>query len=182
MPESLGRVHPRYLTPHVSTILMGVLSIVWYVGLTLISEDILFDSIAALGLMIAFYYGLTGLSCTVYYRRELFKSVRNFFALGVLPMVGFAILGYVFVKECIDLAKPANSESGNSWFGVGPPLIIGAGALIVGGILILIAWSSGNDFFKRKPELADPHLLDEEPPPPPSPTPPPPAPAAGPAA
>ena len=33
----------------------GVLSIAWYVGLTIISEDILFDSIAALGLMIAFY-------------------------------------------------------------------------------------------------------------------------------
>src|SRR6476660_581854 len=29
MPESLGRVHPRYLTPHISTIVMGVLSIVW---------------------------------------------------------------------------------------------------------------------------------------------------------
>ena len=40
---------------------MGVLSIVWYVGLTIISENILFDSIAALGLMIAFYYGITGL-------------------------------------------------------------------------------------------------------------------------
>jgi amino acid transporter len=49
MPESLGRIHPRYLTPHVSTILMGALSIVWYVGLTIVSENILFDSIAALG-------------------------------------------------------------------------------------------------------------------------------------
>ena len=68
MPKSLGRVHPRYLTPHVSTILMGVLSIVWYVGLTIVSENILFDSIAALGLMIAFYYGLTGIACAIYYR------------------------------------------------------------------------------------------------------------------
>lgn len=41
MPESLGRVHPRFLTPHISTILMGGLSIVWYVGLTIVSEDIL---------------------------------------------------------------------------------------------------------------------------------------------
>jgi hypothetical protein len=32
---------------------MGALSIVWYVGLTIVSENILFDSIAALGLMIA---------------------------------------------------------------------------------------------------------------------------------
>jgi glutathione S-transferase len=48
MPEVLGRVSPRYLTPNVSTILMGVLSIVWYVGLTIVSTNILFDSIAAL--------------------------------------------------------------------------------------------------------------------------------------
>jgi hypothetical protein len=57
---------------------MGALSIVWYVGLTLISENILFDSIAALGLMIAFYYGLTGFACVLYYRRELFNSAKNF--------------------------------------------------------------------------------------------------------
>ena len=61
MPKALGDIHPRYQTPHVSTILMGALSIVWYVGLTIVSENILFDSIAALGLMIAFYYGITGL-------------------------------------------------------------------------------------------------------------------------
>ena len=70
----LGRSTRAILTPHVSTILMGTLSIVWYVGLTLVSENILFDSIAALGLMIAFYYGLTGFACTIYYRRELLRS------------------------------------------------------------------------------------------------------------
>ena len=67
-------IHPRFLTPHVSTILMGALSIVWYVGLTIVSENILFDSIAALGLMIAFYYGITGFACTIYYRHELISS------------------------------------------------------------------------------------------------------------
>ena len=64
---------------------MGVVSIVWYVGLTLVSEDVLGDSIAALGLMIAFYYGLTGFACTWYYRKEIFKSVKAFFAVGVMP-------------------------------------------------------------------------------------------------
>ena len=85
MPKSLGKVHPRFLTPHISTILMGAASIVWYVGLTLVSEDILFDSLAALGLMIAFYIGLTGFACAIYYRRELLRSVKNFFFVGVGP-------------------------------------------------------------------------------------------------
>ena len=52
-----ARIHPRYLTPSTSTIWVWVLSIVWYAALTVVSQNILFDSIAALGLMIAFYYG-----------------------------------------------------------------------------------------------------------------------------
>ena len=67
---------------------MGALSIVWYVGLTIVSENILFDSIAALGLMIAFYYGITGFACAIYYRRELLRSVKTFLLIGVGPTLG----------------------------------------------------------------------------------------------
>ena len=98
MPERLGEIHPRYLTPHVSTILMGVFSVLWYVGLTLISENILYDSIAALGLMIAFYYGLTGFACAFYYRHELSKSVKAFLLVGVAPVLGGLILFYVLYQ------------------------------------------------------------------------------------
>ena len=40
--------------------------------------------------MIAFYYGLTGFACTIYYRRELLSSVKNFFFIGVGPTLGGA--------------------------------------------------------------------------------------------
>src|SRR3954454_2867174 len=115
MPKSLGKVHPRFLTPHISTVLMGIASIVWYVGLTLVSEDILFDSLAALGLMISFYIGLTGFACTIYYRREIFRSIKNLFFVGLGPLVGGLILFYLLIKNAIELSDPANSESGNSW-------------------------------------------------------------------
>jgi amino acid transporter len=160
LPKALGDVHPRYQTPHTSTILMGVLSIVWYVGLTIVSENILFDSIAALGLMIAFYYGLTGFACTIYYRREILRSAKTFFLIGVGPTLGGLILAGVFVKSCVDLSDPANSESGDSWLGVGPPLIIGLGFLVMGAVLMLW-WRFGHPaFFRRKPETADPALLE----------------------
>jgi amino acid transporter len=154
MPESLGRIHPRFLTPHVSTILMGTLSIVWYVGLTIVSENILFDSIAALGLMIAFYYGLTGFACVIYYRRELFNSARNFVMIGVLPTLGgFMLLG-VLVKSCIDLSDPANSESGDSWLGLGPPLVIGIASMLLGVLLMLWWRATGHrEFFSRRREV-----------------------------
>ena len=96
------------------------------------SENILYDSIAALGLMIAFYYGITGFACAIYYRHELFKSVKNFLFVGVAPVLGGAILTWVLIKSIIDLSKPANSESGDSWLGVGPPLVIGVGLMLFG--------------------------------------------------
>jgi amino acid transporter len=162
MPESLGKVHPRYLTPHVSTILMGALSIVWYVGLTIFSEDILFDSLAALGLMISFYIGITGFACTIYYRRELMRSVKNFFFIGVGPTVGGAILFYLLIKNAIELSDPANSESGNSWFGIGPPLVIAVFFLVLGVLLMVVQWRKVPTFFRRKPEVVPAGFLEGE--------------------
>ena len=51
-----------------------VVSILFYVGLTLISANILADTIAAVGLMIAFYYGLTGFACVWFYRKTMCSS------------------------------------------------------------------------------------------------------------
>jgi hypothetical protein len=137
---------------------MGVLSIAWYVGLTIVSENILFDSLLALGLMIAFYYGLTGLACAVYYRRELTKSASNFVFMGLLPLIGAVSLGYALVKSCIDLSDPANSESGDSWFGLGPPLVIGIAFAVMGLILMLLQRASSPVFFRRKAEVVAPEV------------------------
>src|SRR4029079_9724118 len=86
LPRSLGTVSPRYMTPTVSTLLMGLFSVRWYVGVTMVSENILFDSISALGLMIAFYYGLTGYACVVYYRHQLLTNVKTFVLVGGRPL------------------------------------------------------------------------------------------------
>ncbi len=166
MPGSLGKVHPRYLTPHVSTILMGALSILWYVSLTLVSEDILFDSLAALGLMISFYIGLTGFACAIYYRHELLRSVKNFFFIGLGPAFGGLILFYLLVKNAIELSDPANSESGNSWLGVGPPLLIAVFFLLLGIVLMAVQWRKFPEFFRRKPEVVPAGFLEGEAPPP----------------
>ncbi len=40
----------------------------------------------------------------------------------------------------IDLSDPANSESGAGWLGIGPPLVIGVGFMVLGAVLMLV-WS-----------------------------------------
>ena len=150
VPKRLRDIHPRYLTPSTSTIWMGVLSIAWYVGLTLVSEDILFDSIAALGLMIAFYYGLTGFACPIYYRHHLGKSVKNFLFIGLVPTIGALILTWAFFRSAHDLYS--TSENG-TWLGVGQAFIIGIGFLALGVVLMFIYQRIAPEFFRRKPEM-----------------------------
>ena len=108
------------MTPGVATIWMAVLSIFWYVGLTLVSQNALYDSILSIGIFILLYYGMTGLACVVYFRHELTKSVRHFVLVGVVPLIGAIVMTYILVKSIIDLSKPENSESGASWLGLGP--------------------------------------------------------------
>jgi len=154
-PAPLGHVHERYLTPDVATWVMGGLSIVWYVGLTIVSQNMLYDSIAALGLMIAFYYGLTGFACTWYYRRTLFTSLKRFLLVGLAPFTGGAILLFVFVRSCIDLGR---ADAGSTtYFGIGSPLVIGVGFLLLGAVLMGIWRLAGHrEFFARRREAAEP--------------------------
>ena len=93
IPGSFAKIHRRYLTPTVSTLAMGGASIVLYVIMNYVSAGtVIADSVTALGVMIAFYYGLTGLACAWYYRKTLTRSTRDLFMRGVLPLVGWAIM------------------------------------------------------------------------------------------
>src|SRR3954453_15164904 len=160
-PRGLAHIHQRYQTPDNATLWMGGLSIVWYVGLTLVSEDILFDSIAALGLMIAFYYGMTGFACVWYFRRDLTKSARNFWLVGVAPVLGGLLLTGIFVKSCYDLSK--DDAGAATYFGLGSPFVIGIGFLLLGPVLMLVWYAMGHrDFWRRRREVADPRVLDDD--------------------
>jgi amino acid transporter len=158
-PKRFGHINQQYQTPDTATWWMGALSIIWYVGLTLVSEDILFDSIAALGLMIAFYYGITGFACVWYFRRDLAKSARNFWLVGVAPLVGGLMLAGIFIKSCFDLSK---ADAGSTtYFGIGSPLVIGLGFLLLGPVLMLIWYGLGHrEYWARRREVADPRVLD----------------------
>src|SRR5262249_23706132 len=112
IPKAFGRIHPRYLTPDVSTLTMGAVSLVWTLIIINVSQNVLGDSITGLGFQIAFYYGLTGFACAIFYRKELFKSLKNFFMAGVVPFAGGAMLTYIFVKAFIDNKPPDAAYSG----------------------------------------------------------------------
>ena len=155
-PRSMGAISPRYLTPGVSTLWMGGVSIVWCLALSLVSQHVLDDSVTATGLAISFYLAITGLACTIYFRRALFNDARTFLIAGLGPTAGFVILGYVFVRSCIDLAEPASSASGETWLGIGAPLAIAILSAATGVVLMGLMWRADPTFFQRRSEAAGP--------------------------
>jgi hypothetical protein len=139
---------------------MGGVSLVWTLFIINVSQNVLGDSITGLGFQIAFYYGLTGFACAIYYRRELFRSARNFFMAGVVPFLGGAMLTYIFVKAFIDNA-PVDSAYSGGVFGLGAADAIGVGLLLVGVVLMVFANIVYPRFFRRKRETAPPNFLEQ---------------------
>jgi amino acid transporter len=158
IPRIFAKVHPRFQTPVWGTAIYGIVSIVWYVGLTLLSQNVLADSIAALGLTIAFYYGINGFAVPLFYRHQVFESFKKFLLLLVFPLIGGLILLWVFIASLDSLWYPANSASGASWFGIGPPFILGV-AFILGGVVAMVLAHAflkrSRPFFARRMETVE---------------------------
>ncbi|MFN8076979.1 MAG: APC family permease [Kineosporiaceae bacterium] len=146
IPPVFARVHSRYLTPTWSTVWMGIVSIVFYVGLTIVSDNILADSIAAVGLMIAFYYGLTGFACVWFYRKRLTSSGRDLVMKGVLPGLGGLMLLGAFVVACRSYADPEYGET--TLLGIGGVFVLGIGSLLFGALLMGLAYLAAPGYFR----------------------------------
>jgi amino acid transporter len=141
IPSTFARIHRRFLTPTVSTVIMGAVSAVFYVIMNYVSKgSVIVDSVTALGVMIAFYYGLTGLSCFWYYRKTLAGSTRDLFMRGVLPLIGWALMwsigGYSIVQ---DWGKGSSLTSwrvpGVHWE-IGGAFVLAIGAILIGVVLM----------------------------------------------
>jgi len=155
LPRRFASISPRHRTPDVSTWWVAAVGIAWYIGVGLVSENALYDSITGLSLLIAFYYALTGLACAVYFRRRLRNSVREFLLLGVGPLVGAVMLTWLLVLSVRDLADAGNSYTGQAWLGVGPPLVIGVGVLAAGVVLMLWWRRRDTAFWRERASVAD---------------------------
>jgi amino acid transporter len=146
IPKRFANIHPKYLTPSDSTIWMGGVSIIFYVGLTLISENILADTIAAVGLMIAFYYGLTGFACVWFYRKTMWRKPRDVLMQGVLPLLGGLLLVVFFLIACKTYADPVYGYT--SIGSIGGVFLIGVGSLLLGVVLMVVYQAMAPAYFR----------------------------------
>ncbi|MGD0198079.1 MAG: APC family permease [Solirubrobacteraceae bacterium] len=153
IPHKFAEIHHRHRTPAFATFVVGALSIVWFVFIVQVSTNVLADCITGTGFLICFYYGFTGFSSAWYYRRELRRSLRSFLTLGFAPALGGVLLLGVFIKSMLVYSNPANDVS-KPLLGLGVPVWIGVGLLVLGFILALALRIPYPEFFRQRPLVA----------------------------
>jgi amino acid transporter len=156
LPQQFAKINPRYLTPTVSTIVVGVVSVALYVPLNFISGgNPIGDAVTAIGLYIAFYYGLTAFSCTWYYRSTLLSGgARNLWMRGILPALGGLIM---FSAGIYSLQSDwVASNSYTSWtvpglqWQIGGIFVIAALAALIGLASFVYMRVTAPAFFRRQ--------------------------------
>ena len=173
MPKSFAKIHPRFMTPTVSTVLMGAISILVYVGLNYSSNGIgvIGDAVIAIGLYIAFYYGLTGFACAWYYRKNLTSSARNLWMQGILPVTGALILYFLGGWSIWLDYDVATANDYTMWtvpgihWQIGGAFVIAVAAGLVGLVFFLYCRfvAPGAAFFKKQTlTRATPTLVPDE--------------------
>ncbi len=159
IPGYFGSISRKYRTPAVSTWWVAGIAIIWYVVVSFLSENALYDSLSALSLLIAFYYSLTGFACAIYYRKLLFTSFKGFLLIGLGPVVGAVLLLWLLILSGIEMSNPENSYGGVSWFGMGPPLVIGLFLFALGVIFTVSSRIANTPYWKERPSVVDPDLV-----------------------
>ena len=146
-PKRFSDISPRYLTPSFSTVMAGVITGTFYSIVTLLSERTLLDTIAALGIMICWYYGITAFACVWYFRRVAFANGRNMVFKFLFPLLGGVMLIAVFVISVKESMNPENG-SGASIGGIGLVFYLGFGILALGVVLMFIMRMRQPAFFR----------------------------------
>jgi amino acid transporter len=147
LPPSFARVSPRFFTPGYATIVSAIVASVFYAVMRFISEDVLWDTITTLGMMICFYYGLTAFACVWYFRKQWFDSTRNLFFTFLFPLIGGVILAVLFVTTLIDSTDP-DYGSGSNIGGLGLVFILGVAVILIGVVIMIWQAIKRPAFFK----------------------------------
>lgn len=148
IPKSIKKIHPKYKSPYVALLLSSVVASVFYAIMRFISEDVLWDTITALGMMVCFYYGVTALSSAWYFRKTAHKEGQGALWMRVLlPGLGGIFLIITFVQTTIDYLDPA-AGSGSNIGGVGLVGLIGTTLILLGIVLMFICSKQAPAFFR----------------------------------
>ncbi len=101
--ERFAELNPRYQTPWFGSIVMGVISLALFAAAAASASisQVLNESVNAIGIYIAFYYGLSAIACARYYRRSFATDRRALVLKGIWPVGAAVFLWIVVVAQLI---------------------------------------------------------------------------------
>lgn len=136
LPPQFASVN-KYQTPGYATLFVGTVSAAFYVGMTIISQDVLADTIEATSLAVAVYYTITSFACIAYFRKSLFDTPRNALNRFILPAIGGVLMGGVFITSAIHMFQPDYGYT--TILGTSGTFVMGVGSLAMGLVVVEVA-------------------------------------------
>ncbi|WP_375294427.1 APC family permease, partial [Microbacterium sp.] len=149
LPSKFDSVHPTHRTPVFAIVVSVAVAGGFYAVMRFVSENVLWDTILTLGMMICFYYGLTAFACVWFFRKQWFDSVSAFLTRFLAPLVGGIILLALFVMTLSDSLDPTYG-SGENIAGVGIVGILGIAILVLGVVIMVIMAVRQPEFFRGR--------------------------------
>lgn len=134
LPERFARTHPVFIIPEPATWIMGFVSAGFYAVMSVISENMLADTVEATSLAVGFYYCVTCFACIAFFKGDIFSSARNIVNRLVLPLAGGLLMLAVLVLSVVNMVDPEYGTtsflgiSGAFWTTI---ITFGLGALIM---------------------------------------------------
>ena len=125
----------------------GVITAVFYAVVSLLSESVLLDTIAALGIMICWYYGITAFACVWYFRTTCSPTPTTSCSASSSRSSAASSLATVFVISVEESMDPENG-SGASIGGIGLVFFLGFGLLLLGVVLMFVMRAYRPAFFR----------------------------------
>jgi amino acid transporter len=118
-------LHPRFATPWFGSILFAVLALILF-GVAAASASVsatLYQSVNAIGIQIAIYYGLSGIACAWYYRRTYAGDPSALWLRGIWPATAGVFLWIVAIVQVVQAGLAGSSVTlGLLAFGLVPLL------------------------------------------------------------
>ncbi len=102
LPSIFSRVHPRFRTPVMATVLFAGLSIV-LLGAYLVStslSNVITYVLSAIGVLFSLFYAATGLTCA-WHSRAHFGRARDLLLAGIFPAAAAVFLIVVAVDSLV---------------------------------------------------------------------------------
>jgi amino acid transporter len=149
LPERFGHTHAKWKTPAFATIVIAGVSLVLFLGSNFLGSvgTIMTAAVSSIGFQIAFYYALAGTAVVVAYRKEIFKSVKNFIFIGLWPAIGALFMAAIFILSIPNQFESYPKDPGTAWL----ILIIGIGTIAIGLVPMALYWKKGKKYFTRVP-------------------------------